>query len=171
MFVDARSVPTGSVIETEVCIVGARRRGNYSGAGVCPLQVPRDPVRKRRCRAGAGHAGFVCRQRYRTALRPLRGLAASLLRRHHQPLGRSLVRYAEFARFRNARGRPVFRLAILPVISRAVVSARTTGPQTRSLWLCAFRLGHRTKRYSRAVPWPAFRLPRSAARPGYAIWP
>ena len=97
MFVDARSVPTGSVIETEVCIVGAGAAGItlarefiHSGFRVILLESGGAELEQA---TQDLYAGSDIGRPYDL----FADLAASLLRRHHQPLGRSLVRYAEFA--------------------------------------------------------------------------
>ena len=164
MFIDARSVPTGTVIETEVCIVGAGAAGitlarefTNSGFRVILLESggteleqatqdlyagsdigrPYDdsPVSRLRYFGGTtNHWGGVAICRMR--------LISKCARASRIPAGHSRCHHLE-PWYRRAQ--PVFKL----------------GPYGYA----PVRLGHRTKRYSRAVPRPAFRLPSSAVSP------
>jgi glycine/D-amino acid oxidase-like deaminating enzyme len=96
MIIDSRSVPTGTVIETEVCIVGA---------GAAGITLAREFINSsfRVILLESGGAELeqatqdLYAGRHWKTLCLLPGFTASIFRRHHQPLGRSLVRYAEFA--------------------------------------------------------------------------
>jgi len=140
MIIDARSVPTGTAIETEVCIIGggaagitlAREFTNASfrvilleSGGVEPERATQDLY----CGSDIGRPYDIfpiSRLRYFGAPPTIGAVFGAICR------VRLISKCARASRI------PAGRSA---VISGAVVSACTTGPQTRSLWLCPFQLG------------------------------
>ena len=173
MFLDARSVPTGTVIETEVCIVGAGAAGITLAREFTNVRLPRYPARKRRYRAGEGDAGTVRRQQYRAALLRSEGhcLRLRYLRRHDEPLGLG----GALSRIRST-SKCVRASRILAGHSRWHIWSRGTGARKQSCKLgpSGYALsdwGIATSRYSPAVQRPAFHLPSYAAKPTNTIWP